>query len=354
MHSKGLQYNISRKVKVQTFSMELPGYNSAVRILLLIVADKKIRFRFGMVMDMRIEQLEYVKEVANCKSLVEAARRLHVTQPCLTNAINSLEDELGVDIFVRSKAGAKLTLAGQEVLKISGLILDQVDELYRLSGKHQSRQEIHLAVAPAVSNSAILEIIEDYRKSMPAAPIYVHETRPEKIFTALTRSNRSIGIFNNSWLSAIDQAEFDIDLLYEDKFCVFASCKSPLHGQGSLTIKEVLEHYPVATPICDQDILAGYLNHPKLSLISSGLYNFSDRESLKSMVVSDKAITCLPSSFAYRDLYVENALWAPLKVSDFDAPVNFYMAYPRRKLTHAESTFIECTRAFYKRWEPVV
>ncbi|SHN80160.1 LysR family transcriptional regulator [Desulfitobacterium chlororespirans] len=303
---------------------------------------------------MRIEQLEYVKEVANCKSLVEAARRLHVTQPCLTNAINSLEDELGVDIFIRSKAGAKLTLAGQEILKISGSILDQVDELYRLSAKHQSRQEVHLAIAPAVCNSAILEIIEDYQKTMPDAPIYVHETRPERIFTALTRSNRSIGVFNNSWLSAIDQAEFNIELLYEDKFRVFASCKSPFHGKESLTMQEVLEHYPVATPICDQDIMAGYLNHPKLSMLSTGLYNFSDRESLKNMVVSDKAIACLPSSFAYRDLYIENALWAPLKVSDFDASVNFYMAYPRRKLTHAESTFVGCIRAFYQRWEPVV
>ncbi|HHY25286.1 MAG TPA: LysR family transcriptional regulator [Desulfitobacterium dehalogenans] len=302
---------------------------------------------------MRIEQLEYVKEVANCKSLVEAARRLHVTQPCLTNAINSLEDELGVDIFVRSKAGAKLTLAGQDVLKISGLILDQVDELYKLSSTHQNRQEIHLAIAPAVCNSAILEIIEDYQKTMPDAPIYVQETRPERIFTALTRSSSSIGIFNNSWLNAIDQMEFNIELLYEDKFCVFASCKSPLHEKKQLTLKEVLEHYPVATPICDQDIIAEYLNHPKLSILTTGLYNFTDRESLKNFVVNDKAIACLPSSFAYRDIYVENALWAPLKVIDFDAPVNFYMAYPRRKLTNAENAFVQCIRTFYKRWESI-
>lgn len=304
-----------------------------------------------MVKAVRIEQLHYIKEVANSKTLAEAAKKLHVTQPCLTSAINSLEDELGVEIFYRSKSGAKITLAGQEVLKTAETIIENVDKLYTIFQKHLGYKEIHIAIAPAVCNGAILEIIDKFHKSCLNAPIYVHETRPERIFTTLTHSMCSIGIFNDSWIRVLDNVDYNIELLYEDKFSIFASTKSPLRDREQLTCKEVLDCYPVATQIGDQAILSEYLNHPVLSaLICSSIYNFTDRESLKNIIVNDKAIAALPLSFSYRDLYLESALWGPLEVVDFDVPVKFYMAYPRRKLSKSENLFVECTRDFYKDW----
>ena len=51
---------------------------------------------------MTLQQLKYVDAVASCGSVSEAARRVFATQPTLTEAIRSLEEELRIAIFTRS------------------------------------------------------------------------------------------------------------------------------------------------------------------------------------------------------------------------------------------------------------
>ena len=63
---------------------------------------------------MRLEQLEYVTEIAKCHSMTRAAANLFVTQPALSESLNSLERELDFTIFRRSKQGMTLTAAGEK------------------------------------------------------------------------------------------------------------------------------------------------------------------------------------------------------------------------------------------------
>ena len=59
----------------------------------------------GEMMGMRLEQLLYCIEVANSKSMSQAAKKLFMTQPSLSTAIQNLEEELGFQIFKRSTHG---------------------------------------------------------------------------------------------------------------------------------------------------------------------------------------------------------------------------------------------------------
>lgn len=59
---------------------------------------------------MRIEQLMFLREVANTKSMSVAASNLYVTPQYISKAIKLLEEELGTKIFRRSKTGVYLTL----------------------------------------------------------------------------------------------------------------------------------------------------------------------------------------------------------------------------------------------------
>ena len=61
---------------------------------------------------MRLEQLKYLIEVANCKSINKAAQNLYITQPALSIAINSLEEELQYPLLKRTKKGVLLTEDG--------------------------------------------------------------------------------------------------------------------------------------------------------------------------------------------------------------------------------------------------
>src|SRR5690242_18561250 len=69
-------------------------------------------------------------------SFVEAAKRLHVTQSTVSTRIQRLEETLGVELFVRNKAGTTLTAAGQQFQRHAALLTRTVE---------QARQEVGVA-----------------------------------------------------------------------------------------------------------------------------------------------------------------------------------------------------------------
>jgi len=76
---------------------------------------------------MRIQQLEYLERIVEAGSINEAAKRLFLTQPSLSNAVKELENEMGIQIFQRSSGGISLTAEGREFMTYSKQILDQVN-----------------------------------------------------------------------------------------------------------------------------------------------------------------------------------------------------------------------------------
>lgn len=76
---------------------------------------------------MRIQQLEYLEKIVEAGSINEAAKRLFLTQPSLSNAVKELENEMGIQIFQRSSGGISLTAEGREFMTYSKQILDQVN-----------------------------------------------------------------------------------------------------------------------------------------------------------------------------------------------------------------------------------
>lgn len=78
---------------------------------------------------MRIEQLMFLREVANTKSMSVAASNLYVTPQYISKAIKLLEEELGTKIFRRSKTGVYLTINGEKIYEMTVNILDQLDEM---------------------------------------------------------------------------------------------------------------------------------------------------------------------------------------------------------------------------------
>lgn len=85
---------------------------------------------------MRIQQLEYLEMIVKTGSINEAAKKLFLTQPSLSNAIKELESEIGEQILLRSKMGVSLTNEGREFMIYARQILDQV---YLLEERYQQQ-----------------------------------------------------------------------------------------------------------------------------------------------------------------------------------------------------------------------
>ena len=97
---------------------------------------------------MNVQQLRFVREaVRRDFNLTEVGNALFMSQSGVSKRIRELEDELGVDIFVRKgKRIMGLTAAGREVATIAGRILDEAEALRRCARSHRGSV---LAYGPA-------------------------------------------------------------------------------------------------------------------------------------------------------------------------------------------------------------
>jgi DNA-binding transcriptional LysR family regulator len=78
-----------------------------------------------------LRRLRHFSELADALSFRDAARRVHLTQPALTRSIASLEQELGIQLFVRDKRHVALTDAGARLLGPARELLRDADSLQR-------------------------------------------------------------------------------------------------------------------------------------------------------------------------------------------------------------------------------
>lgn len=90
---------------------------------------------------MTFQQLIFVVEVARYESINKAAERLYTSQSNVSNSIKSLEEELGVQIFLRTKKGVSVTEEGREFLSYAKEIIDKKDFVENLYAKSHFRKQ---------------------------------------------------------------------------------------------------------------------------------------------------------------------------------------------------------------------
>ena len=78
---------------------------------------------------MELTQLLQFKTITECKTMTEAAERLHISQPALSSGLKKLEEELGVQLFERKKNKISLNKAGEMAFTYACAILGQAEEM---------------------------------------------------------------------------------------------------------------------------------------------------------------------------------------------------------------------------------
>ncbi len=118
---------------------------------------------------MELRQLEYFLMVSKVNSFTRAAERLYVSQPAVTNAIRSLEDELGVQLFDRNQKQAFLTSEGQVFCKHVENIMRGVSKtIFEINElKNLNNGTLTLALTPIAGMGPIPQLLEKFRTKYP-------------------------------------------------------------------------------------------------------------------------------------------------------------------------------------------
>lgn len=198
---------------------------------------------------MTLQQLKYVITVAETGTITEAANRLYISQPSLTNSIHELEKEMNIVIFNRTNKGISISKEGDVFLGYARQVLEQaaiLEDRYKRNdgGKMQfcvSTQHYSFAV------NAFVDLIKEYGQE--EYDFSLRETQTYEIIEDVARMRSEIGIlflndFNETVISKILKShDLQFHQLFIAKPHVFISRKHPLAEKSAITNEE-LEIYP--------------------------------------------------------------------------------------------------------------
>ena len=191
----------------------------------------------------------HLDRTANTGTITEAANRLFISQPSLTNAIHELEKEMNITIFNRTNKGISISKEGEDFLGYARQVLEQaaiLEDKYKggSGGKKQfcvSTQHYSFAV------NAFVDLIKEYGQD--EYDFSLRETQTYEIIEDVARMRSEIGIlflndFNETVLGKILKShELEFHPLFVARPHVFISRKHPLAGNAVITNEE-LEQYP--------------------------------------------------------------------------------------------------------------
>jgi DNA-binding transcriptional LysR family regulator len=146
---------------------------------------------------MRIEQLEYFAAVTRYGSLRRAGERLHVSQPALSEAIRKLEQELGVTLLDRHRAGARISPAGRELLQPIVDVLESVERLKAAAGdKLATRRLLRIGTVNAGTASLVLPAVRAFQAANSGAAVEVRNLQQDEIHVSLAEGTLDLGLVN--------------------------------------------------------------------------------------------------------------------------------------------------------------
>lgn len=203
---------------------------------------------------MTLNQLKYAIAISKENSLNDAAKKLFISQPSLTGAMHALEDEIGFDIFIRSKSGITLTVKGAEFIGYAKSVVEQYDIL---DAKYISKTDIkrHFSVSMqhySFAVNAFVEMVKEF--GYEEYEFEVHETKTHEIIKNVRNQKSELGViymndFNRKVLTKVLSEEgLEFTPLFDCGICVYIGKNNPLakeklKSKESITFEE-LDDYP--------------------------------------------------------------------------------------------------------------
>ena len=134
---------------------------------------------------MNFQQLRIIRETVRRNfNLTEAANALFTSQSGVSKHIKDLEDELGVELFVRrGKRLIGLTEPGKELVEIVERMLIDAKNIKRLADQFANRDEGRLTIATTHTQAryALPAVVTRFKKEFPKVHLVLHQGNPEEI-----------------------------------------------------------------------------------------------------------------------------------------------------------------------------
>lgn len=196
---------------------------------------------------MKLQQLVYIREVARRGLNVSAAAdALHTAQPGVSSQVRLLEDELNVQIFERNgKRLVGITEPGKEILEIVERVLQEVDNIKKVSGEYSDEASGRLVVATTHTQAryALPPVVKRFKEKYPEVRLELQQGSPSHAAELAAKGQVDVAIATEAI------ADFpDLMMLpcYEWNRCIVCPPDHPLLDVQPLTLAALVQ-YPIVT-----------------------------------------------------------------------------------------------------------
>ena len=147
---------------------------------------------------MNFQQLRSVREaVRHGFNLTDVAQQLHTSQPGVSRQIRELEEELGVDIFMRAgKRLTGLTQPGELLVPIVERLLLDADNLRRVGADFSASAhgQLNIAATHSQARYALPQVVHEFRLRYPQVRLHLHQGSPKQVAQMLVSGEADIGV----------------------------------------------------------------------------------------------------------------------------------------------------------------
>lgn len=297
---------------------------------------------------MTLQQIKYILTIAETNSITEAARRLFISQPSLSNALQDIEKELQTPLFIRRRNGVILTQFGQQFIGYARAVQQQMN-LLEDNFINNRPSNIRFSVSTqhyTFTANAFVEMVKQFGEDR--FEFILNETQTYQILEDVKNRFSDLGVLylsqsNEAVLrKEIEQRELQFIPLFTTKPHVFLRKNHPLSTKSIVTLDDL-------QPYARLNFLQGpyesnYFSEELLSTLPTDkLIRISDRASVVNLLVGLDGYT-ISSGIMPSYLQGDALIAIPL---DYDETITIgYVKLKNQTLSELALLYIEALKTY--------
>lgn len=288
---------------------------------------------------MDFRQLQYMLMVAEEKSFSKAAQKLYIAQPSLSQFIQKLEKQLGVELFDRTNNPITLTYAGELYIETAKKILDLKDQLHQQMEDiaNLTRGCLKIGVAPFRSTYVIPKILPLFHERFPGIEVILYEGTSTELVDFGLKGTTDISLM----MMPIPEDLFSYVTIAKEEILLALPANHPLSKtnvnkikladlkeEPFILLKQNQKLHQIAIELCRQ---AGF--KPKVILESENI------ETAHALVTAGMGVSFIPDTLPLSSTFSKQPKY--FSIEDFPTTREMVVAYRKgRYLSRAASEFI--------------
>ncbi|MBF8963667.1 LysR family transcriptional regulator [Pontibacter sp. FD36] len=245
---------------------------------------------------MTLVQLEYLLAVDTHRHFATAAEHCFVTQPTLSMQLQKLEEELGVQLFDRSRVPVRPTELGKEVIAQARIVVAEAKKIKEIvqNQKQELSGELRVGVIPTLAPYLIPLFVTSFMEKYPDVRLVVQELLTEEIVQKLNYELLDVGLLVTP---LEDKSIRELPLFYE-AFVAYINPAHPLAQSKAISPEQLDldELWVLNEGHCFRSQVLNICNRSGSGLSGAGHldYKSGSLETLKRIVETQRGLTLLP------------------------------------------------------------